>query len=780
MSLIFADRVRELSITTGIGTLDLDGASTGFITFVSGIGTTNTCHYCITDNIDWEIGIGTVVAGTASPVTVDTLSRDTILSSSNAGSAVNWGAGTRYVFVTDSAARITDPSPGISDNADTVAITIDANKNVGLGVSTLDLWSSTWSVLQVGGNSSLAGDTTADTSKSLRLSQNAYNDGAWKYRLADEATNYYQNNGSHVFQTAATGVADDPITWSPALTLSKDGAASIAGSISNISHEIYLASALVAQATDVDVEWRESTITLEDTYRYTFRLTTLGTGVEAGATYIVWYDGSSSLWQSRLVSRAGSSSNHPLLKIDSGNTKAQMYHNHTASYSILVNTEVRKTGTPYSAPQFFGSDYMWQRDFNDLYYNDGNVGVGTTNPPDTLSIDGTNASIGAAITTLGGGDIYPTFQILPFSHDNISLSFDAAYTSGWISSDVGSNFQIVKVSNTLNFNYESGVAVGSGITWTAAMTIASSGAVGIGTGTGAIDGQFHVQSGSAGTVAASTVANTGVFEHSATGGISILTPNGSSSVVMFGSPANNRGSEIVWRQTTSTMSLLTRQTGGLITFSTANAVEAVRIGTNQNFSIGTTSTVRRLNVVTGSVGNYVAALTHNTSSAASAWGQLIDFSASSPNNVSNAFIRMEDSTALKCAIYSNGDIKNVNGTYTTISDIKMKDNIVDTNPKLADIMKLRVVNYNLKKEINVKQPRHIGFVAQDMEKVFPGLVDETNIARTDKKPKMMKGVKTSLLTPMLVKAVQELNQKVEDQAAIISTMEARLSALEAK
>ena len=95
MALVYADRVKETTTSTGTGTINLAGAATGFQTFVAGIGNGNTVKYCITDGTDWEVGEGTVTDGTP-----DTLSRTTIHSSSNAGSAVNWGAGTKDVFCT--------------------------------------------------------------------------------------------------------------------------------------------------------------------------------------------------------------------------------------------------------------------------------------------------------------------------------------------------------------------------------------------------------------------------------------------------------------------------------------------------------------------------------------------------------------------------------------------------------------------------------------------------------------------------------------------------------
>jgi hypothetical protein len=92
MALVVKDRVRENSTTTGTGTLTLTGAVSGFQTFSSAIGNTETTYYAIVNNTEWEIGIGTVGAGT--------LTRDTVLESSNGGTKVNLSAGTKDVFCT--------------------------------------------------------------------------------------------------------------------------------------------------------------------------------------------------------------------------------------------------------------------------------------------------------------------------------------------------------------------------------------------------------------------------------------------------------------------------------------------------------------------------------------------------------------------------------------------------------------------------------------------------------------------------------------------------------
>jgi hypothetical protein len=95
MALVVKDRVRETTTTTGTGTITLGGAATGFQSF-SVIGDSNTTFYTIqlANTNEWEVGVGTyTLSGT-------TLSRDTILESSNGGTAVNFSAGTKDVFVT--------------------------------------------------------------------------------------------------------------------------------------------------------------------------------------------------------------------------------------------------------------------------------------------------------------------------------------------------------------------------------------------------------------------------------------------------------------------------------------------------------------------------------------------------------------------------------------------------------------------------------------------------------------------------------------------------------
>ena len=100
MAFLVKDRVKETTTTTGTGTIMLAGASSGFQSF-SAIGNGNSTFYCIAaqSGTEWEVGIGTYTSSGT------TLSRDTVLSSSNSGSLVNFSAGTKDVFVTYPASK---------------------------------------------------------------------------------------------------------------------------------------------------------------------------------------------------------------------------------------------------------------------------------------------------------------------------------------------------------------------------------------------------------------------------------------------------------------------------------------------------------------------------------------------------------------------------------------------------------------------------------------------------------------------------------------------------
>ena len=115
MALVLADRVRESSTTTGTGTISLAGAVTGFASFAEQIGNGNTTYYTIADATSWEVGVGTYSA--------NTLTRDTVLDSSNAGSKVNFAAGLKDVFVTLPAEKVATIDTAVTSVTATAPVT---------------------------------------------------------------------------------------------------------------------------------------------------------------------------------------------------------------------------------------------------------------------------------------------------------------------------------------------------------------------------------------------------------------------------------------------------------------------------------------------------------------------------------------------------------------------------------------------------------------------------------------------------------------------------------
>ncbi len=131
-------------------------------------------------------------------------------------------------------------------------------------------------------------------------------------------------------------------------------------------------------------------------------------------------------------------------------------------------------------------------------------------------------------------------------------------------------------------------------------------------------------------------------------------------------------------------------------------------------------------------------------------------------------------------IYDSGTVANGTGVYGGISDEKVKENIVDATPKLDKLKQVRIVNYTLKND--PEKTKMLGVVAQEVEQIFPGLIQED--ADKDSEGNDLgtttKSVKYSIFVPMLIKAMQEQQEIIEKQSQTLEKLEARLSALESK
>jgi hypothetical protein len=126
-------------------------------------------------------------------------------------------------------------------------------------------------------------------------------------------------------------------------------------------------------------------------------------------------------------------------------------------------------------------------------------------------------------------------------------------------------------------------------------------------------------------------------------------------------------------------------------------------------------------------------------------------------------------------VLSNGNVNNQNGTYGSISDLKLKENVVDARSQWDDIKSLKVRNYNFKEETGYSTHTQIGLVAQEVELVSPGLVAESHDRDEDGNDlgTVTKSISYSVLYMKAVKALQEAMERIE-------TLEAKIAALEAQ
>ena len=181
------------------------------------------------------------------------------------------------------------------------------------------------------------------------------------------------------------------------------------------------------------------------------------------------------------------------------------------------------------------------------------------------------------------------------------------------------------------------------------------------------------------------------------------------------------------------------------------------------------------------------------------YGLYISFPNSSNDNNTATFLECEEGGAARARIYSDGDVWTADaGTLT--SDERLKTNIVDASDKLADVMRLQVRNFEWTPEYHPAKvgEKKIGFIAQELETVFPSLISEheiaadnsieeelydaeddipegkevgdVKVAAKDHEPKIRKAYKDAF-TPILVKALQEVTVRLEAAEAKITALE---------
>jgi hypothetical protein len=135
------------------------------------------------------------------------------------------------------------------------------------------------------------------------------------------------------------------------------------------------------------------------------------------------------------------------------------------------------------------------------------------------------------------------------------------------------------------------------------------------------------------------------------------------------------------------------------------------------------------------------------------------------------YLQCRDSgNTAKLVIASTGNVQNTNGSYTSFSDAKLKENIIDANSQWSDIKAVKIRNWNFKTETGYQTHRQIGPIAQELETICPNLVfdvPDRNESGEDIGT-VTKGVNQSVLYMKAVKALQEAMERIE-------TLEQRLN-----
>jgi len=199
MALVLNDRVKETTTTTGTGTINLAGAATNFETFVAGIGDGNTVYYAIVhqDQAEFEVGLGTVTDATP-----DTLSRTTILSSSNSDGLVSFSAGTKDVFCTLPASK---------------TVFEDASSNVTLPGTVTAVGTSVFTNLDISGDVDVDGTLEADAmtldgtaiTTTATLSTGISNNNVPKFTSGVVDDDFLRVNGTAIEGRSASEVLSD-------------------------------------------------------------------------------------------------------------------------------------------------------------------------------------------------------------------------------------------------------------------------------------------------------------------------------------------------------------------------------------------------------------------------------------------------------------------------------------------------------------------------------------------------------------------------------------------
>jgi len=494
------------------------------------------------------------------------------------------------------------------------------------------------------------------------------------------------------------------------------------------------------------------------------QLTYNNAGANAGASTLT-YDGSILTSSGRFINSYNATASSPA-KIFTGTwftggtattTKPQLLIEPTGTTSTAWSTD--GTGLGVNAASGFSGrllDLQTNGTSRMVVQGDGKFGLGTVNPAQLLHLNSSSAN---ATQWIAAGTGYTS---------NLSLLANGSGGGLVLSSLTDSS---ASITNTLN------AALTLGTNNAERARIDSDGRLLVGTssGNGLFNGgtqnpQFQIEGTTGNTILASLTANrndaagpTFYLAHSrgtAAGGTTVLQSGDQLGILAF---AGTDGTDYVNGATITANVDGTPGADdmpGRLVFSTtadgaASPTERMRIRNDGALWYGTT---------TGSIGTAAFGFVINDN--------VVEFA---KNRAAANAVMTAYGNAGYLRIMGDGDAENTNNSYAGISDIKLKENIVDANSQWNDLKALQVRNYNFKAETGYSTHTQIGLIAQEVELVSPGLVGESI---DDETGESTKSVNYSVLYMKAVKALQEAIERIETLEASNADLLARVSVLE--
>lgn len=194
-----------------------------------------------------------------------------------------------------------------------------------------------------------------------------------------------------------------------------------------------------------------------------------------------------------------------------------------------------------------------------------------------------------------------------------------------------------------------------------------------------------------------------------------------------------------------------------------NSTERMRVTGDGNVGIGIASPNRRFHISGPSSASMGTLCVDQTASSGFTDTVMLSRSSqASANSYSHLLCQAGGGSINVMQIRGDGNCYNTYNAYGAFSDSNLKENIQDAREYLNDLMSLRVVKFSLKNE-NSPVPTQLGLIAQEVQEVFPSLVDMDASSSN-----LM--LKYSVINMMTLKAVQELNQKSTQQLELINTL----------